>query len=87
MRLPTVEFVFANGKRHMQRAVAAMAGNGAAGQSNGLPRGALAEDQKHIASGDCISSQPVVAIDRLQPEHAPVEGPRAHHVLGVDRSF
>ena len=54
VRLPANEFVFADGERHMQRAISAMAGNGPAGRGNGPPRGALAKDQKHIAPGHRI---------------------------------
>ena len=61
MCLPTIEFVRANGERHMQHAITTVAGNGPAGQDNGLSRGALAKDQKDIASGHRISRQPVVA--------------------------
>ena len=76
MRLPVIEFVLADGERHMQHAITTMAGNGPAGQGNGLPRCALAKDQEDIASGHRKSGQPIVAIDWLQPEHALVEGTR-----------
>src|SRR6476661_5139369 len=87
MFLPTIEFVLANGERHMQHAITSVTRNGPAGQNNGLCGGALAKDQEDIASGHRISSQSVVAKDRLQPECALVEGARTHHVLGMDRSF
>ena len=56
MRLPTIEFVPADGERHMQCTIAAMAGDGPARQRNGLLRGALAKDQQDIAPGYRISS-------------------------------
>lgn len=61
MCLPKIEFVLADGERHMQHAITTMAGNGPAGQDNGLPRGALAKDQEDIVSGHSIIRQPVVA--------------------------
>ena len=87
MCLPTIEFVLANGERHMQHAITTVTRDGPAGQDNGLSRGALAKDQEDIASGHRISGQPIVALDWLQPEHALVEGTGPHHVLGMDRSF
>ena len=66
MRLPPFEFALADGERHMQRTIAAMTGNGPAGQGDGLARGALAKDQEDIVPGHRISRQPVVAIDRLR---------------------
>ena len=47
VRLPANEFVFADGECHMQRAISAMAGNGPAGQGNGLPRGAHEFEQAY----------------------------------------
>ena len=87
MRLPVIEFVLADGERHMQHTITTMAGNSPAGQGNGLFGSALTKDQEDIASGHRISGQPIVAIDWLQPEHALVEGTGPHHVLGMDRSF
>ena len=64
-----------------------MAGDGAARQSHGLLRGALAKDQEDVAAGRLIGRQPIVALDRLQTEHAFVESSGTRHVLGVDRRF
>ena len=47
VRLPANEFVFADGERHMQRAISAMAGNGPAGQVTVCPRGAHEFEQAY----------------------------------------
>src|SRR5262249_23940975 len=87
MPLPTIEFVPGDGERHVQRTIAAAAGNDSVTQGDGLSGSALAKGQKHISSGHRISRQPVVSIDRLQPEHALIEGTSARHIFGVNRGF
>src|SRR5262245_56874886 len=61
--------------------------NRAARQNDSLRRRALEKDQEDIAPRHGIASQTVVAVDRLEPQHVFVEGPRPRHVLGVDRGF
>src|SRR5262245_31969129 len=87
MRFPARKLLLADRKRHVQHALPAMPRNGPARQDDGLRRGALEEDQEDIVPRHGIAGQAVVAVDRLEPEHVFVEGPRARHVLGVDRGF
>src|SRR5262249_61371757 len=49
MPFPPRKLVLADGERHVQHALPAMPGNGPARQDDGLRRGTLEKDQKHIA--------------------------------------
>src|SRR4051812_39833357 len=69
----------------MQRAVTIVGRDGTARHAHGLERETAPEDEQHAAPADIIGMEPLVAGERLEPQHLTVEARRALEIIHIER--
>src|SRR5882757_1176255 len=84
-RLPFRQLVATDRERNMQRAVTIVGRDGTARHAHGLERETAPEDEQHAAPADIISVEPLVAGERLEPQHLAVEARRALEIIHIER--
>ena len=81
---PLRQLVGRDGKRDVQRSVAVVRRNGAAGHVHGFERGAAAKQQQHAFAADVVGAKARIAGQRGELQHLLVEAGRTVEIVDVE---